>query len=266
MKRNIKKLTGFKIGATNGEIGHVNEFYFDDASWTIRYLVVETGSWLSGRKVLISPEAFLTPDWDNKVFPVALTQEQVKNSPDIDTEQPVSRQEEIRLNQHYPWKKYWEGGLWGGGVGTVGMVMPAPIDGDQTFTGEDQADLPEPPAGDQHLRSTGKTAGYTIKAADGSIGEVQDFIVDDTSWQIDYLVVDTGSWLPGKKVLISPQWITNIDWLTSVITVSATVSDVKGSPEYDPENPLDDTYASKLTAHYNPGTTQASGNRHSQPL
>ncbi len=111
MKRSIKSLIGYTMGATDGEIGKVKEFYFDDESWTIRYLIVETGSWLSGRKVLISPDALLTPDWQQKVFPVNLTKKQIKNSPHIDTEKPVSRQQEMKLYEHYPWTSYWEGSL-----------------------------------------------------------------------------------------------------------------------------------------------------------
>lgn len=114
MKRNIKSLIGFTIGATDGEIGKVTEFYFDDETWTIRYLIVETGSWLFGRKVLISPIALLTPDWENKIFPINLTKEQIKNSPDIDTERPVSRQQELDMYAHYPWGTYWGSGFYAG--------------------------------------------------------------------------------------------------------------------------------------------------------
>ncbi len=124
MKRTIKNLMGFTMGATDGEIGKVKDFYFDDVTWTIRYLVVETGNWLSNRKVLISPEALLQVDWANETFPVNLTKEQIKKSPDVDTDQPVSRQHEMELYTHYPWTNYWGGGIWAGGMGTAGMMMP----------------------------------------------------------------------------------------------------------------------------------------------
>lgn len=254
MKRTIKSLTGYAIGALDGEIGKVDEFYFDDASWIIRYMVVETGNWLSGRKVLISPESFLQPDWENKIFQVNLTREQVEHSPDINTDLPVTRQEEIRLNQHYPWKSYWEGGLWGGGMGTTGMVMPTPLFIDDAMLKEEdrinEAEHIEV-TGDQHLRSTKKTTGYSIEATDGSIGDIEDFIVDDSSWKIDFIEVDTGNWLPGKKVLISPQWIQAIDWQMSSVTVKVSVASVKNSPEYHSDKPIGDEYFVSLHKHYN---------------
>jgi hypothetical protein len=104
MKRSIKSLIGYTLHAADGEIGKVEEFYFDDQRWTIRYLIVRTGSWLLGRKVLISPQALGTTDWDNRAFPTTLTKEQIRNSPDIDTDEPVSRQQEERLYAHYPWQ------------------------------------------------------------------------------------------------------------------------------------------------------------------
>ena len=253
MKRNIKSLKGYAIGAVDGEIGKVDEFYFDDASWTIRYLIVETGNWLSGKKVLISPEAFQTPDWENKIFHLNLTKEQIKHSPDIDTDRPVTKQEEIKLSHHYPWKNYWEGGLWGGGMGTTGMVMSTPLIADDIMKDENvEDDIPSgPDTGDHHLRSTKKTIGYNISARDGFVGEIADFIVDDHTWKIDFVVVDTGNWFPGKKVLISPLWIKEIDWQMDAVTLDATVDSIKHSPEYDPHHPIDEDYSARLHDHYN---------------
>ncbi len=165
MQRNIKSLIGFSMGATDGEIGKVKEFYFDDLTWTVRYLIVETGNWLNGRKVLIAPQALLTPDWKNEIFPINLTKEKIKNSPDIDTEQTVSRQQEILLNDYYPWTSYWGGGLWSGGMGTSGMMMethePIEIALNKKINIADE----ETP-GDPNLRSTHKVNGYSIHAAD----------------------------------------------------------------------------------------------------
>lgn len=126
MKHSVKSLIGFTMGATDGEIGKVKEFYFDDESWVVRYLIVDTGNWLSGRVVLISTQAIVNADWENKVFSVNLTKEQIKNSPDINTELPVSRQEEIKLQKYYPWVQYWGGGYYGGGSGVLAM-SPGPL-------------------------------------------------------------------------------------------------------------------------------------------
>jgi len=249
MKRTIKNLMGFTMGATDGEIGKVTDFYFDDLTWTIRYLVVETGNWLSNRKVLISPEALLQGDWENKTFPVNLTKEQIEKSPNIDTDQPVSRQHEVELYAHYPWTNYWGGGLWAGGIGTTGMVMPmssVPIE--ETVKNSKNNDAE--PEGDPHLRSAKNVQGYAIHALDDTIGDVEDFIVDDSNWTVDYIVVDTGNWFPGKKVTISPDLIKEINWETSEVIVNASVDQVKNSPEYDASTNLSTEYESSLKNHY----------------
>ncbi len=246
MQHNVKSLTGFSIGATDGEIGKVEEIYFDDTSWTVRYLVVKTGGWLSGRNVLISPAALLEPDWENKIFPVNLTQEQVKNSPDIDTDKPVSRQQEIDLYSYYAWPYSGTTGVgFYGGIDMMGMAEPAvPLDPNIL-----QQDSQEPD-GDPHLRSTSEVKGYRIHATDGEIGDVEDFIIDDESWTIRYFIVDTGNWLPGKKVLLSPRWIQTVSWEDSAVNVDIPISAIKNSPEYDPALPLQETYEDDLYTHY----------------
>lgn len=242
MKRSVKSLIGYAIGATDGELGKVKEFYFDDKTWTARYLIVETGNWLSGRKVLISPEALLTPDWENEVFPVNLTKEQIKNSPDIDTEKPVSRQQEIKLYGHYPWTNYW-------GEESYGVGMPVSmfqvLQSDQDNPDDKESD------DNPHLRSTKKVTGYRIMATDGEIGNVEDFIIEVSNWKLDFMIVDTGHWFPGKKVLISPKWIKELKWDTSTVIVNTSVEHVKNSPEYDPKQTISEVYEAKLYNHYN---------------
>jgi len=249
MKRTIKNLMGFTMGALDGEIGKVTDFYFDDVTWTIRYLVVETGNWLLNRKVLISPEALLQCDWENKTLPVKLTKEQIENSPDIDTNQPVSRQHEMELYAYYPWTTYWGGGGWAGGMGTSGMMMPmSSVPMDEAV--KDSIKTSDAEAGDPHLRSAENVDGYKINALDDIIGDVEDFIVDDINWKINYLIVDTGNWFPGKKVIISPNWVKNIKWETSEVTVNASVEQIKNSPEYDASKYLSTDYETNLQNYY----------------
>ncbi|MGV8880460.1 MAG: PRC-barrel domain-containing protein [Sphingobacteriaceae bacterium] len=250
MKRTIKNLMGFTMGATDGEIGKVKDFYFDDVNWTIRYLVVETGSWLSNRKVLISTEALLPCDWENETFPVNLTKEQIKKSPNIDTEQPVSRQHEMELYTHYSWTNYWGGGLWAGGLGTTGMMMPMSALPMEDAIKNSRYETGIEAGCDPHLRSAKNVQGYTIDALDENIGNVEDFIVDDSNWKIHYMVVDTGNWFPGKKVTLSPHLIKEINWETSEVTVNATVEQVKNSPEYDASKHLSTLYESNLQNYY----------------
>lgn len=249
MKRSIKSLIGYTLHATDGEIGRVKEFYFDDKTWTVRYLIVDTGNWLSGRVVLISPEALLAPDWANKTFPINLTKEQIKNSPDIDTDKPVSIQEEIKLHAYYPWIGYWGSGYFAAGnsaqiPGADPLSIGMPI-------GEFQEELARREEGADHqLRSTNKIKGYDIQATDGKIGDVEDFMMDDTNWKIDYMLVDIGRWFSGRIILLSPDMIKEIDWETATVIVSTTVAHMKNSPEYDPEQEVTETYSLALHDHY----------------
>jgi sporulation protein YlmC with PRC-barrel domain len=251
MRQNIKSLTGFSISATDGELGKVKDFYFDDESWTIRYLIVETGSWLIGRKVLISPRAITGTDVEGGSFVSNLTQEQVKSSPDIDTEKPVSRQHELELYQHYPWGNYYGGVLWGGGMDVTGMMLPGYDSVGAKELQKDADAAGNKGQADRHLRSTDEVTGYRIKATDGEIGDIEDFVMNANCWKIDYLIVDTGNWLPGKKVIISPNWIKEIQWETSEIIVHATVDQVRNSPEYKTGMHLEDSYEADLVNYYN---------------
>lgn len=245
MLRSVKKLEGFSVGATDGEIGKVSEFYFDDLTWTIRYMVVKTGGWLTERKVLISPEALLGPDWDEQVLPVNLTKDQVKNSPDINTDKPVSKQEEESLFAYYPWQNYYDAGFFGG-TGIINTMPPFPITGKNV---SNQDDI-EKKHDDSHLRSTDDVKGYTIHAVDGAIGDVSDFLIDEASWKIRFVVVDTGDWLPGKKVLLSPQWIKGVDWAMEEVTVNVNKKAVQDSPEYDTSKLPDSAYHDQIHEHY----------------
>jgi uncharacterized protein YrrD len=245
MQRNIKSLVDFTMGATDGEIGKVKEFYFDDETWTIRYLIVKTGGWLSGRKVLISPAALQQPDWENKVFPVNLTKDQIENSPDIDTEKTVSRQQEIELYSHYAWPYYRDPGIGFYGMGMMGM-MDSRIPFEESISAHHSAKQ----QADPHLRGTEEVKGYHIHATDRNIGEVEDFIVDDSTWSVRFLIIDTGNWFPGKKVLISPKWIRSVQWADSAIYVDISAEEVKNSPEYDPSRPVHDAYEDDLYNHY----------------
>jgi sporulation protein YlmC with PRC-barrel domain len=228
MQRTIRNLIGNNLDATDGEIGEVEDFYFDDETWTIRYLVVKTGNWLSGRKVLISPDAMLQFSWGSGIFPVALTMEQVRKSPDIDTEKPVSRQEEEKLTNYYPWQPYWRtgfypGSLWGV-IQSTPVLNPASI-GEPATIRRSKEEL--------HLRSCQKVTRYHIHALDGDIGHLNDFVLDDQTWQISYLIVDTHNWIGGKKVLVAVRHIKGVQWGNSKVAVDITVETIKNSSAVD---------------------------------
>lgn len=256
MLRSMNDLEDYAIEATDGSIGHVKDFYFDDQAWVVRYLVVDTGGWLSSRKVLISPIAIGAPDWAQRKLPVSLTQEQVKNSPDIDTEKPVSRQHEVEYSRHFGYPFYWGGaGLWGGGL--YPNVMLPGYDGfgsPQATRQEKEAAYAEVNAqrddADPHLRSCKLVTGYHIQATDGEIGHVKDMLVDDETWAIRYLVVDTSNWWFGHEVLVAPQWIRAVNWHDETVSVDLARQAVKDAPAYDPATELDRQQEIDIHSHY----------------
>ena len=200
---------------------------------------------LSGRKVLISPVAVTNLDWDHRVVALNLTMEQVRESPDIDTDKPVNRQHEEELYLYYQWPPYWGTGYF---AGNIYGTPPFPIFGMEDLEIEDEHG-PEH-RGDPHLRSTKYVDNHHIQAIDGEIGHVEDFIVEEGTWVIRFLVVNTRNWWPGKKVLISPRWISHVSWEDEKVFVCLTRESVKNSPEYDPSKPVSLEYASDLHEHY----------------
>ena len=258
MLRSMKDLHEYAIRATDGVIGHVKDLYFDDVAWVVRYLIVDTGDWLSSRKVLISPIAIRHPDWADKELPVSLTKEQVKNSPDIDTDKPVSRQHELGYLAYYGYPSYWDSaGLWGGGaypglmpIGNGGLpVSPYAADpaAAEAYARADEAQHRDD---DHHLRSAQAVIGYHIEASDGDIGHVQGFLVDEQTWAIRYLIVNTSNWWLGHQVLIAPQWIKKLSWLEATVLVDLTRQSVKDAPPYDSSVQVERTQETGIHEHY----------------
>lgn len=243
MKRKLSYWLGCVVHASDGDIGTVKQFYFDDLTWTIRYMVVQTGTWLTGRQMLIPMAALGKPKGESRKLPVSLTREQVRNSPNIDTAQPVVRQHEVELYRYYAFPGYWGGGFYG--ASGYGLSMPFPID---VTTKTDQKSLKLRKV-DPHLRSTQEVTGYHIHATDGDIGHVEDFVVDEEAWNIPYLIVNTGNWLAGRSVLVSPQWIQRVNWLDKSVFVDLTRDVLKTSPEFDSSKPVRDSDENKLLAH-----------------
>jgi uncharacterized protein YrrD len=253
MLRNAGDMKGLTIHASDGEIGMVDHFYFDDQSWVIRYLVVDTGGWLSGlghTLVLISPYSLGSTDWHARSLNVLLTKQQVAGSPAIDTYKPVSRQHEREHNAYHGYPHYWAGPyLWGSEYTPAGVVTPAPEPVRNAAPWkEDEAEAGH--RTDSHLRSTREVHGHAIEAADGEIGHVQDFVIDDQTWAVRYLEVATRNWLPGKKVLLPPSWIKSVSWRDSKVFVDLQREKIKASPEYVESEPISRAYETLLYQHY----------------
>ncbi len=254
MLRNASAINGYAIAASDGHLGTVSDFLFDDASWLIRWLVVDTGTWLFARKVLLPAFALGHLDPTGQVFSVRLTMQQVKDSPNIDTERPVSRQIEANIYDYYGWSPYWSTGLYMGGYGYGyggGAMAPLPSLGssrrEEDIVTEKRSD------NDPHLRSIQAVTGYHIHASDGEIGHVEDFLFEETDWSIHYLVVDTKNWWPGKKVLLSPRSVQEIDWTDKMVRIDVDRKKVKDSPAYDASTFVDRDYERHFIHYYRDG-------------
>jgi len=246
MLRSLKKLERYKVSATDGDLGSVVNFLVEDERWTVRYLVVDTGGIFGGRKVLISPISFRNVDYSAQRFNLALTMDKIKNSPSVDLERPVSRQHERDYYGYYGYPYYWGyGGSWGMGY-YPGAMATAAVDYDRARAGE----RPGEPASDVHLRSAKEVTGYHIEGTDGSIGHIEDFVVDDESWAIRYMVVDTSNWWVGKSVLVAPEWASRVSWLDRKVYVDMTRDAIKKSPEWGVNDPVDRAFEERLYRHY----------------
>jgi len=263
MLRQAKEFKNFKLRARDGDIGKAKEFYFDDEKWTVRYLVANTGGWLTYRLVLISPYALSPANEAEQVLPVDLTKKQIEDSPSLNSDQPVSRQFETRYYSYYGWPNYWSGPhIWGesgypnrqrGGLSWPGGMAIPPL-GSSVPPGKDAtangASVHREVVGDPHLRSTEHVTGHHIQALDGEIGHVEDFIIDDETWAIRYLVIDTKNWWAGKRVLISPQWIERVSWGELKVFVNLSREIIKESPEYTAKSLVTRDYEIELHKHY----------------
>lgn len=238
MLKRTQTLTGYSLACLDGIIGTVKEFYFDDQFWVIRYLVVDTGNWLPGRQVLISPHAMVAIMTEGGHIAVQLTKKQIEDSPSLDSDKPVSRQFEEASSEYYGWPMYWGGPcMWG----SVPYIVRDPAAKKATAPGEK--------SWDPHLRSTYDVRGHYIESKDGEFGHVEDFVIDDEIWAIRYLIIDTENWWPGRKVLVSPRWIERVSWEESKVFVNLSHKAIRQSPEYS-EVTLTREYEAGLHRHY----------------
>lgn len=221
MLQSTTDLYGKKLASLDGDIGHVKDFYFDDKAWAVRYVVVDTGSWLTGRLVLLSPHAFVRLDKRDDALQVRLTRKQIQDSPSIASHETVSRQFEEQYYRSYGWPAYWQGGqMWGmSGNPLVASPQPQDIAVRQSL---------EPPA-DRHLQSTKSVTGYHVRAADGAMGHVASFHVDPVSWAIRELVVEEGHWISGRPILVPPDKVDRISFLEKKVFVRLAKADFQSS-------------------------------------
>jgi len=240
MLHKVTALKGYRFQSLDGDIGKVNEFFFDDTHWAIRYLVADTGDWLLGRQVLISPYAILEVNQEEQTISIDLTRKQIEESPFLEKDQPVLQQFEDAYYGYYGWPKYWSGPhMWG----SCSLVLRDPKQREKAY----QSEMPWSPK----LRNTAELIGHHVQATDGEMGHVDDIIIDDESWAIRYLVIDTRNWWPGKQVLVSPLWIEQKSWQKEKVYIPFLRETIQNSPEYTELFSLTRDYEAELHRHYN---------------
>ncbi|EDQ03259.1 hypothetical protein DSM14862_04156 (plasmid) [Sulfitobacter indolifex] len=241
-------IVGYKLRAKDGTVGSITDLLFDDRHFALRWMVVDTGKWLPGRKVLLPPSALGSPDPSVREYPVDLNLDEIEAAPGLETDEPVSHQLEADIYGHYGWSPYWDSGYGYalvGGMQPVGAVVP-----EKTIRTDKPEATEKSQHGDPHLRSISEVTGYYVEATDGSIGHIENFVIDETEWIIRYLMIDTKNWWPGKMVLISPHWLREIDWSDRKIFVDVTRYRVKAAPGFDPSMTLDREYEERMYTHY----------------
>jgi len=224
MLRNAKEIRGYNLLAEDGELGVCQDFLFDDRPWVIRYMVADTSKWLTGRKVLVAPTSLGQPDRDNMLFPVHLSKEQVKKAPDLNSDAPVSRQYEIAFHTFYGMPFYWDDNSTSDQVADPSSRFVGKV-----VSGE----------ANEHLRSVGEISGYRVVATDGECGLVEDFILDDETWDVRYLIVGINNENSSRKHLLGPAWLGDINWGQGVLNVHMTKEQLENNPEYDPAVPIE---------------------------
>ena len=235
-----KTLESYKLKGKDDELGKAKEFFFDYKYWAIRYLVADTGGWLTGRQVLISPYALMSINKKEENIVINLNKKEIEESPSLNSDKPVSRQFETSFTDYYKLPSYWSGPfMWG--------AYPFIMREDEELKEEKQQ---QQDSWDPHLRSTKDVSGHHIQAHDGEIGHVEDFIIDDETWAIRYLIIDTKNWWGGKKVLISTEWIDRISWKESKVFINLSRDIIKQSPEYSDDILLTREYEDQLHQHY----------------
>lgn len=245
MFHSVNKLIGVNIKARDGDIGSVDQLFFDDQSWAVRYLVVTIGSLLINRKVLLSPAAL--DGISGRELIVNATIEQIRNSPDVNTEKPISRQKEEELHDYYTWSYYWGYPLY---YNSLGTELYPNIQYTDAFLRKEYQESKKEPEQHNHLRSTREVTGYSVNTLNGEFGYVDDIIVDFNQWVIRYLILNTGDFLPGKKVLVAAHWVSDISWDNRSISFEMNIDILRNGPTYDPSVPLARDFERRVYEYY----------------
>jgi sporulation protein YlmC with PRC-barrel domain len=238
MLRRARKLFGYTVRATDGNLGKIIDLYLDAQSWTIRYLAVETGPWLLGRRALVRPTKAEEPQDDERVVPILISREEVEKSPEIELAKTVPQEEMAQLDEYWGWPHR---------LAESRLVQRLPVDEAHVAREQDAIDRQKPRS---HLWSAREIRGYRIRARDGEFGRVEDFYLTTDEWMIRYLMIDTQAWGEGRHVLIAPPWLEEFDWRERTLAVGLTQEQIEASPFFDPSEPITREYELALCEHY----------------
>ncbi|HSE32947.1 MAG TPA: PRC-barrel domain-containing protein [Pyrinomonadaceae bacterium] len=244
MLRQIRELGTYRLHATDGDIGHLEQFYFDDRDWKIRYFVVDIGTWLHGKKVLMSPSAIIGVDAPTKTINAAFSKQQVQESDDVDRHKPEGLEEPHDYSLYLGWPYYL-------GLNALNDFDHGPLpDKEHDPQKGKTSEYSYRQACDEHLRSSKIVSRYHVMAVDGEIGQIEDGIVDDQTWTIQYVVSTVRNWWSGKKVLLPTEWILWVSAAEGNVYVSLTRNSIATAPSFDPEKPLTHDLEIALYNHY----------------
>lgn len=245
MLRSTKDLENYTIGATDGDIGKVKDFFFDDKAWVIRYVAVDTGSWLFRRHVLIPILSIKHPDWASRRLVVSADKNQIKNSPDIDSDSSTSREHEMQYLNYYGHPYYWS-------ASDATSPGPHPDGNPRRVANKEpvRAEWSDHQDNDPHLRSCQALIGYHVKATDGEVGHVESLLINEDTWAVQYLVVNTSNWWVGHRVLIAPEWIDVVSWQDESVSLDLDCAAVRTSPPYESFEQLNRERETDLHDHY----------------
>ncbi len=253
MYRSTGIVRNVMVCATDGPFGKVDQFLFDSRSWAIRYIVVETGSLFTEEKKLLSPVSFHS--FGPEGLRVNISVEQIRKSPGIDTEQPVSRRKELEIHRYYGWPYYWNYPLYTSTLGTplypgYGAYPYSPLNADRNYIQNGTPVQENKNTSEEELRSTIEVTGYIVSVRDRNIGNVIDFFFDDELWVLRYTVAETGCFFAGKRIVLASQWSRNIEWETKTVYFDIDPTIIERSPLYDTGIQITRDYETRLFDHY----------------
>ncbi|GGD02692.1 hypothetical protein GCM10007216_36830 [Thalassobacillus devorans] len=247
-------LKNYNIQANDGELGKVKDLYFDDKKWTVRYLVADTRKWLPGKKVVVSPSGVKAVDTGEEVVHVENNKEDIRHNATLEEKQDFSYEKEMELSDTFGWKQYWAGEfLWGGYLTPMDPVEePARAAEPQTTQ--------EPPINDNvhdrkdKLRSSESIKGEfkhgVVHGENGKIGYIKDLMIDEGTWRIRYLLVDTSEWSTNERVLLSPDWLQSVDWLTNDFYIDLKLETIEDGPNYEKDQTVTKEFEEMIYRKY----------------